>query len=56
MIIQGKNHRCLDFNPATKECYVNDCDKNNPHMKWKWGFVNMTAIENWDTYGAKLVD
>lgn len=56
MIKQGKNNRCLDMDDSRREVFVNPCSADNPNQKWKWGYVNMTAIGNWKTYGAKLID
>lgn len=51
-MIQGRNRRCLDFNSSTKKVFVNDCDPLKESMKWVWGFINQTAMKNWDNNGA----
>ncbi|XP_053689956.1 N-acetylgalactosaminyltransferase 6-like [Sabethes cyaneus] len=56
MIKQGKNNRCLDMDAGQKSVFVNPCNIENPNQKWKWGFVNITAMQSWETYGAKLID
>ncbi|KFB49955.1 AGAP012414-PA-like protein [Anopheles sinensis] len=56
MLKQGKNNRCLDMDPNTRAVFVNPCDGANPRQKWRWGFVNTTSIDQWDTYGAKVIE
>lgn len=55
-IILGKNHRCLDADVTNKKVYVNPCIENEPSQMWEWGYVNQTAMANWEKHGAKLMD
>lgn len=51
-LIQGTNNRCLDCNPINREIFVNDCDKNNKNMQWKFGRFNRTALDAFDQHGV----
>ncbi|XP_031622995.1 N-acetylgalactosaminyltransferase 6-like [Contarinia nasturtii] len=42
------NDRCLDFDAKTMKIFVNQCDANNPNMTWNFGFVNATALHQFD--------
>lgn len=46
--MQGKNNRCLECNPDTKELFVNKCDINNENMLWKFGMHNQTFLDTFD--------
>ncbi|XP_034104572.1 N-acetylgalactosaminyltransferase 6 [Drosophila albomicans] len=43
--LEGK--RCMELLPDTDELVVNTCDPNNKYMKWTFGFVNKTALDNY---------
>lgn len=47
--------RCLDADLEKKEVFVSTCDKNKPNQKWTFGFVNATAVNDWENSGLKLV-
>lgn len=49
----GGNDRCLDLNPVSQKLFVNKCIKSNENMKWEFGFVNVTALNNYENMGAK---
>lgn len=42
---------CLDLDPENKKLFVNQCDRNNDNMKWEWGFINETALADFDNFG-----
>lgn len=52
-IMQGKNNRCLDMDPTKEKVFVNECRLGNRNMQWEFGYVNSTAIDNWDTSGVQ---
>lgn len=52
-ISQGRNNRCLESNGKTKKVFVNNCDENNPNMRWRWGVVDKSALANWNNVGVK---
>lgn len=39
------NKRCLEASPSDRKLVVNICDDSNPNMKWKFGVVNITALD-----------
>lgn len=41
------------MNPENRTLFVNNCDKDNENMKWEWGFVNETAMTDFDNLGWK---
>ncbi|CRK97119.1 CLUMA_CG010516, isoform A, partial [Clunio marinus] len=45
---------CLTANIKSLEIKDVKCDSNDVNQKWSWGFVNKTAIDNWDTYGVQF--
>ncbi|XP_055371879.1 N-acetylgalactosaminyltransferase 6-like [Condylostylus longicornis] len=47
-LVQGKNMRCLEAAPKVRKVYVNECSESNSNMKWNIGFVNITALQNYD--------
>lgn len=45
-LIHGKNGRkCLEAKPSENKICVNTCNPNNRKMKWKFGFLNDTALD-----------
>jgi polypeptide N-acetylgalactosaminyltransferase len=50
------------YNPYEKKCLIGDtknrlvslasCNEKLRSQKWKWGIVNITALENWDSTGV----
>lgn len=55
-IIHGRNNRCLDYNARTKKVFVNDCNIGNENMQWQFGYVNHTALKDWNNMGVKEED
>lgn len=51
-----RNDNCMEADPGTQSVYVTRCNFTKDAQKWKWGFVNETNINNWLTYGSRLVD
>jgi polypeptide N-acetylgalactosaminyltransferase len=47
--------RCLNADPENRKVFVANCDSGNEKQKWNFGFVNETALNNWESSGAKLV-
>lgn len=49
LIKHGKEgKRCMELLPDTEELVVNACDEKNRLMQWNFGFVNKTALDNYD--------
>ncbi|XP_062712553.1 N-acetylgalactosaminyltransferase 6 [Aedes albopictus] len=55
MILHGKPSRdqCLDL--VDRKVVVSKCDHRKKTQRWEWGFVDHTNLDNWETYGAKLL-
>ncbi|XP_064545629.1 N-acetylgalactosaminyltransferase 6 [Drosophila montana] len=48
MIKHGKEgKRCMELLPFSEELVVNNCNKTNQYMRWTFGFVNKTALDNY---------
>lgn len=45
--------RCLSINLDAASIYLEECSSDNPKQKWKWGYVNETALQNWCASGVK---
>ncbi|TDG44275.1 hypothetical protein AWZ03_009303 [Drosophila navojoa] len=49
LIKHGKEgKRCMELLPDTEELVVNACNEKNRLMQWNFGFVNKTALDNYD--------
>uniref|UniRef100_A0A1I8P8R1 Polypeptide N-acetylgalactosaminyltransferase n=2 Tax=Stomoxys calcitrans TaxID=35570 RepID=A0A1I8P8R1_STOCA len=49
MLIQGEKEytqRCLEVDSKTREIFVNYCDLTRIQQKWKFGYINETAMDN----------
>lgn len=56
MIIHGKSGEiCLEADVFEMKLIVDNCNSSNIYQKWEFGAVNLTMINNWDTYGATLL-
>ncbi|XP_055598669.1 N-acetylgalactosaminyltransferase 6-like [Uranotaenia lowii] len=55
IIRHGKTARnqCLDL--IDKKVTVSKCDPSKKSQQWEWGFVNVTNMNNWNSYGFKLL-
>lgn len=49
------SNRCLDADLDKKEVFVGTCDSSRDNQKWNFGFVNSTAVNDWENSGLKLV-
>lgn len=49
------SNRCLDVDLEKKEVFVSTCNSENNNQKWTFGFVNSTAVNDWEHSGLKLV-
>lgn len=49
-LVQGisDRQRCLDIEHQTKNLYVDQCNKLSETQKWKFDYVNLTALEKWN--------
>ncbi|XP_055371901.1 N-acetylgalactosaminyltransferase 6-like [Condylostylus longicornis] len=47
-LLHGGNKRCLEAAPKVMKVYVNNCNELNLNMKWNIGYVNLTALKNYD--------
>lgn len=54
-IIHVNTHRCLELKVDEKKLFVSKCLRSNQNQKWKFGYENSTALENWESSGTKLV-
>ena len=45
---------CMTADLSTKKLTVKKCNKTDVNQKFSWGYLNTTAFENWDTFGAKI--
>lgn len=54
-IIHVNTHRCLEVNVDEKKLFVSRCVRSNQNQKWKFGYENSTALENWARSGTQLV-
>lgn len=48
-------NRCLDADLEKREVFVSPCDKSKENQKWIFGYVNSTAVNDWEHSGLKLV-
>lgn len=48
-------NRCLDANFEQKQIFVGTCNNNSPNQKWNFGYINETALHDWEHSGSKLV-
>lgn len=49
MVKHGSNlDRCLEADVGNRKVYVNKCDEYKDTMKWQFGFVNSTALANFN--------
>lgn len=45
---------CLTAVVSTKTLTTKPCSAVDLNQKWHWGYENITALENWDTFGVKI--
>jgi hypothetical protein len=45
---------CLTSVLSKKTLLMKQCDASNRNQQWLWGFRNISALENWKTFGVKL--
>ncbi|EAT48275.1 AAEL000639-PA [Aedes aegypti] len=55
MIRHGKptRNQCLDL--VERKVVVSKCDHRKKTQRWEWGFVDEENLNNWESYGAKLL-
>lgn len=53
-IFQGANKRCVEAETDYKTLIMADCKDDNLKQKWEWGFVNLTALENYESIAKKI--
>lgn len=54
-IMHVNTHRCLELNVDEKKLFVSRCVRSNQNQRWKFGYENTTALENWERSGTHLV-
>lgn len=50
---------CIDMDetkPDESRVFFAPCDVDSPSQKWKWGYLNETALESWIKYGTEIID
>lgn len=45
---------CISGDVETKELKLARCNASDINQKFQWSFVNVTALENWETVGVKM--
>jgi polypeptide N-acetylgalactosaminyltransferase len=45
--------KCLSAKDKNFQVVFDTCNVNDQYQKWKWGYENKTALENWDNTGIK---
>jgi polypeptide N-acetylgalactosaminyltransferase len=48
---QGK---CISGDPTTLKLSWVACNSSDINQSFKWGYLNVTAVENWETFGIPL--
>ncbi|CAO1318883.1 unnamed protein product [Diamesa serratosioi] len=46
---------CMEAESEGMKIIMERCDVNNELQQWTFGFVNETNLNNWNTYGSKLL-
>lgn len=54
-VIHSHTSRCLEANFDDRSVSVNTCRRDNVNQKWKFGFVNETALDDWVNAGSRLI-
>ncbi|KAG5669574.1 hypothetical protein PVAND_017461 [Polypedilum vanderplanki] len=50
-------NECIDMDPSKSDegaVFFAPCDSESLTQKWKFGFINETALNNWTKYGAEI--
>jgi hypothetical protein len=50
-IYQPQKNKCLSGHGTNDMISLDDCDVNLLNQRWRWGYENVTALENWDITG-----
>ncbi|XP_041973228.1 N-acetylgalactosaminyltransferase 6-like [Aricia agestis] len=50
---QGAGENCLDFNPSTKELYINACSDAHS-QRWEWDTVDRDMLGRWDNIAKRV--
>lgn len=53
-IVNPPTNVCLTAIIPTNSLVTTQCDHENLNQKWRWGYTNITALENWKTFGVKI--
>ena len=53
-ILNPRVNECITAQIDTKKLSVQHCNDTDINQKFTWGYLNTTAFENWETYGAKM--
>lgn len=48
-------NRCLDVDFDKKRVFVSSCDMTKDNQRWTFGYVNTTAVNDWEHSGLKLL-
>lgn len=54
-VIHLHSSRCLEANFDDKTVFVSKCKRDAVNQKWSFGFVNSTALNDWQHSGSKLI-
>jgi polypeptide N-acetylgalactosaminyltransferase len=53
-ILLGNNNQCIEADNGNNSLILKECDTNNLKQKWEWGFVNLTALANYESVARKM--
>ena len=53
-IINFPHNNCITADLDIKKLISKECNETDVNQKWNMGYLNTTAIENWQTFGAKV--
>ncbi|CRL06521.1 CLUMA_CG019455, isoform A [Clunio marinus] len=54
-IIHLHSSRCLQGDFDEKKVFVSKCKRDEKNQKWNFGFVNTTALDDWENSGSRII-
>ncbi|CRK96601.1 CLUMA_CG009999, isoform A [Clunio marinus] len=52
--LKQDNPKCLTADVESRKIYLDNCDSEDIKQKWNWGEKNISALQNWETFGMTL--